>query len=561
MKFNDLRDFKSGSLIQTDLCIIGSGPAGLSIAKEFIGTNVNVLVVESGGHEEEADTQSLYDIENVGAFRHIQQDQVRNRIFGGTSHTWTGKCAPFDPIDFQRRDWIPYSGWPIQGQDLESYLDRARENLRLGSNCYDERLWKIFKVSSPHRFNSKLLKPQFWQYSKVSRQDRQPMRFGPYLISEADNIRVLLHANVTHLNTNDQGTRLESVEISTLDKRVSLIKAKVVILCCGGIENARLLLASNRTLTCGVGNQNDMVGRFLMDHPGNLIGTFDPKKSQAISERFGSYFLKDSNDYSVYQYGLALAPELQRKEHLLNAAAFLIEVLAKDNPWDSFKRLKVVLRQRRITRSAYLDVLNIFRHLPFVLSGIYRFLVKGQPPLSKVDEMLLYSLVEQSPDPESRVTLSDEKDLLGMPISKINWKISDLEKRTVARLAYLIAQEFERLNLPKLKLSDWLNQDADWGSNCIDRAHPIGTTRMSNNPEDGVVNPNCQVHTVEGLFIAGSSVFPTTGHANPTLMIVAMAIRLADWLKATTFSSPAQEKLELTVSNSQAGVSPLRSID
>lgn len=312
----------------------------------------------------------MYDIENVGAFRHIQQDQVRNRIFGGTSHTWTGKCAPFDPIDFQRRDWIPYSGWPIQGQDLESYLDRARENLRLGSNCYDERLWKIFKVSLPHRFNSKLLKPQFWQYSKVSRQDRQPMRFGPYLISEADNIRVLLHANVTHLNTNDQGTRLESVEISTLDKRVSLIKAKVVILCCGGIENARLLLASNRTLKCGVGNQNDMVGRFLMDHPGNLIGTFDPRKSQAISERFGSYFLKDSNDYSVYQYGLALAPELQRKEHLLNAAAFLIEVLAKDNPWDSFKRLKVVLRQRRITRSAYLDVLNIFRHLPFVLSGM-----------------------------------------------------------------------------------------------------------------------------------------------------------------------------------------------
>ncbi len=561
MKFNDLRDFKSGSLFQSDLCIIGSGPAGLSIAKEFIGTKVNVLIVESGGWEEEAETQSLYDIENVGAPRYIQQDQVRNRIFGGTSHTWTGKCAPFDPIDFQKRNWIPHSGWPIQQTDLEDYLDRARENLRLGSSCYDERLWKAFKVSSPYRFNSKLLKSQFWQYSKVSKQDRQPMRFGPYLIGEANNINVLLHANVTHLNTDEQGTKLESVEISTLDKRVSLIKAKVVILCCGGVENARLLLASNRILKNGVGNKNDMVGRFLMDHPGSLLGTFDPKKSQAISERFGSYFLKSSNDYNVYQHGLALAPELQEKEQLLNAAAFLIEVAAEDNPWNSFRRLKTVLRQRKLTKSACLDVFNILRHLPFVLWGAYRLLVRGQPPIAKVDEMLLYSLVEQNPDPESRVTLSDQKDRLGMSISKLNWQISDLEKRTVSRLAHLIDQEFERLNLPKLKLSDWLSKDGDWRSNFIDRAHPTGTTRMSNHPEDGVVDPNCQVHELEGLFISGSSVFPTTGHANPTLMIVAMAIRLADWLKVTTFSSANQNNQPLIMSDLQRSISGVRSVD
>ncbi|XGB40758.1 MAG: GMC family oxidoreductase [Nodosilinea sp. LVE1205-7] len=297
-----------------------------------------------------------------------------------------------------------------------------------------------------------------------------------------------------------------------------------------------------------------MVGRFLMDHPGSLLGTFNPKKSQIISRRFGSYFLKSANDYNVYQHGIALAPELQEKEQLLNAAAFLIEVAAQNNPWDSFKRLKTVLRQKKLTRSAYLDILNILRHLPFVLSGLYRFLIQGQSPISKVDEMLLYSLVEQPPDPESRVTLSDQKDLLGMPISKINWKISDLERRTVSRLAHLIAQEFDRLNLPQLKLADWLNQDGDWRSNFIDRAHPTGTTRMSKQPQDGVVDPNGQVHGVEGLFIAGSSVFPTTSHVNPTLMIVAMAIRLADWLKTTTFSE--QEKLEFTMASSQVKPQP-----
>jgi choline dehydrogenase-like flavoprotein len=565
LKFSDFRETTANSLIETDLCIIGSGPAGLSIAKEFIGTNIQVLIVESGGLEEEPETQALYEIENIGAPRQMQQDLVRNRIFGGTSHTWTGRCTAFDAIDFQQRDWVPYSGWAIEQESLDPYLDRARANLGLGSNCYDESLWERFKVSPPrHPVNPTLLKSQFWQFSKVSNENREPMRFGRYLmpnnvLSSASNISVLLHANVTHLNTNQQGTRLESVEVTALgnkqagnkqagkeqaERKQACIKAKTVVLCCGAIENARLLLASNRILPNGVGNQNDMVGRFLMDHPGTVVGVFDPNRSYKVEDRFGLYSLNNEQGRSVYLHGLALSPELQAKEQLLNSAAFLMSAPADNDPWDAIKRLKNLLKHGKSAKPVYQDLLAILTQPWAVLQGLYRQLVKRRAPIIKSAFLFLYCLIEQLPDPESRVTLSKQKDALGMPLSKLNWKISQRELQTAKRLGECITQEFQRLGLPQPKLSDWLyaqeNEQSDWQSNFTDRAHPTGTTRMTVNPKEGVVDVNCQVHGVSGLFVAGSSVFPTTGHANPTLMIVALSIRLADWLKANSFSSKAE---------------------
>jgi choline dehydrogenase-like flavoprotein len=141
--------------------------------------------------------------------------------------------------------------------------------------------------------------------------------------------------------------------------------------------------------------------------------------------------------------------------------------------------------------------------------------------------------MEQIPDPESRLTLSeDKKDALGMPLSKIDWKISETERRTAKRMTQLVCEELDNLGLPAPKVTPWLDDHSAWMSNCVEKAHPTGTTRMSDNPKQGVVDRNCQVHEVQGLFVSGSSVFPTSGAANPTLMIVSSALRLANWLKS-----------------------------
>lgn len=559
MNFEDLRHLEDDCLIETDLCIIGTGPAGLSIAKEFAGTSIRVWLVESGGIGEETEPQTLNEIENVGVPRVMQQELVRYRIFGGASHIWTGRCAPFGTIDFQQRAWVPYSGWPITREDLDPYLQRAGANLGLGPHCYNEHLWNLCGVSQPTPLlNSALLKPEFWQFSKSVHNPSLPTRFGNQFMPQADNIRVLLHANATHINTNDTGTKFESVEVSTLERKRACIKAKVLVLCCGGIENARLLLASNRVQPNGVGNQNDMVGRFLMDHPGGAIGSFDPKRSAKVQDRFGHYWLNNEQGRHIYLHGVALSPALQEAEQLLNCAAFLEEYHAPEDPWQAFVRLKAAMSKpnqampqpsndamfwrQNLTgethsTSVYQDALTVLSHPLGIGQGVFRRFVKHRPSIAKASRIDLYCLVEQLPDPESRVTLSDRKDALGMPLSKLNWKINQREKQSIQRLGGLISKEFQRLGLPQPSLADWLNQDSNWESNLSDRAHPTGTTRMATNPKLGVVDANAQVHGIEGLFVAGSSVFPTTGHANPTQMIVAMSIRLADWLKTNHFGA------------------------
>ncbi|BAU10052.1 monooxygenase FAD-binding protein [Leptolyngbya sp. NIES-3755] len=533
MKFRDFKTLEPESEFEADLCIVGSGPAGLSIAKEFVGTRVQVLIVESGSKDEDVETQSLYQIENVGVPREPNHSRNRYRIFGGTSHLWTGRCAPFDELDFQPRSWVPHSGWTITRRSLDPYLERAGENLGLGPHCYDERLWEQFKVSSAaDSLNEALVKPVFWQFSKHHNNPHEPARFGQgFMPDHAPNIQVLMNANVTHLNTNPEGTRLQSIEVTSLNGKQATIRAKAVVLCCGGIENARLLLASNRIVPQGVGNQNDVVGRYLMDHPGCVLGSFDPVAAKQVRDRFGHYWLDNTKGRHVYLQGMALNPELQQKEQLLNCAAYLETIVSEDDPWDAVKALKEALKNGKITPEAYRGAMAVLTQPHAIGYGLYRRYIKHRPTINKAERVDLYCHVEQRPNPDSRVTLSDQRDRLGMPISRIDWKISEQERQSVRRLAHLICEEFDRLNLPKPVLSDWLDQAEGWEPNFVDRAHPIGTTRMSDDPKQGVVNSNSQVHDVEGLFIAGSSVFPTAGHANPTLMIVAMSLRLADWLK------------------------------
>ena len=538
MKFVDMKELEYSNSIEVELCIVGSGPAGATIAKEFTASGVQVLLIEGGGVEETPADKAIYDIENVGAIRATPQDLVRNRVIGGSSHSWSGRCASFDDIDFESRAWVPHSGWPICKADIHPFLNRSRKYLGLGPNIYDDRLWDEFGISPPSpTFDPAFLKSQFWQYSRDERKSGEPTRFSRMLAEiDAPNVRLLMHANVTQINTSESGTRIKSLEVRTLCGRRTEVKANVVVLACGGLENARLLLASKRFNPNGVGNSKDLVGRFLMDHPGCTLGSFGPRQPKAIQSRFGSYLLEHKDGRHIYTFGLMLSPEIQRKEKLLNCAAFLNQVPWIDEPWSALKRLvRPYATRQRISKVR--DVSLVIRNLPSLLSKASRRVAVQQSTIPSADETPLYCLVEQTPDPLSRVTLAQQTDALGVPLLRIDWRIGELERRSVMRLNELIELELSRVGLPGYFRNDRLFQNLDWRSQFIDRAHPSGTTRMSDSPKQGVVDRNCKVHEVAGLYIAGSSIFPTAGHANPTLMIVALAIRLADWLKSHEFAA------------------------
>ncbi|MET0790899.1 MAG: GMC oxidoreductase [Polyangiaceae bacterium] len=535
----DLRVLATGSEISTDLCIVGSGPAGLAIARAFAEIGLRVLVLESGTLVEDARMDALGAIESDGYRRELDQTRVRNRIFGGSTQTWKGRCTAFSRTDFAIRDWVPNSGWPIGPADVAKYLDAAAAFLAIGPNVYDEKLFDLLGLPPPiPELDKRVLDTFFWQFSKnlefpYGRAPYGPLQVGQaFLAAPPNNVRVLVNATVTHLDTSSDGTRLTGVEVTSIEGTRVRVVARATVLCGGGIENARMLLASNRNHPSGVGNVHDNVGRYLMDHLRVEVGDFAEADADAVQDRFEFYRVKSAAGNRAYLPGFALSEAVQRDERLLHCAAWVEQNgAAANDPWPAARGL---LRKKNSRRLA--DLRTVIGQPRFIGRGLFRSVVGRRGFRHKGGRLSLICMCEQIPDRESRVTLSPELDALGVPKSLLHWKVNGRELETLVRTAEITARAFADAQLPPVRLFDWVKDRQFTGSPVIDVAHPTGTTRMAADARDGVVDLNCKVHGVEGLYIAGSSVFPTAGHANPTLMLVALAMRLAEHLKTTVFA-------------------------
>jgi choline dehydrogenase-like flavoprotein len=522
MGVEDFRSLSPGLSIETDLCLVGSGFAGWTIAEELRDSGLRILILESGGIEPEPDTDALNEIQSIGI--PLLNPYRPSRVLGGTSNIWTGRCVPLDEIDYETRPWVPLSGWPFGPDTIAPYLDRASEYLGAGPYGPDGTRPNPASFAQRPNFDSALLIGNWWQYSRGIK--REPVRFGPdFLARGSRKVRVLVHATVTQLNTDASGAVLESVEIADPEGKRATVRARAVVLCAGGVENARILLYSNRTMPNGVGNGYDVVGRFLMDHPHADIVRFDPRDRARVYALFGPKKADGVRGQHMWEWGLALSPAVQRRDGLLNCAALPEECIAADDP------IQAAMRLCSGSRGHVASDLGLVVSQPgFMVSAFYARLQK-RPVTRKLDKIGMFARVEQVPDRDSRIRLTERRDRLGLPIPEMDWRISGQERASLAVLGQNIAGEFKRLGLLPLRLADWAQDGRDVDVTFIDSCHPSGTTRMANNPRYGVVDANCQVCGVAHLYAAGSSVFPTVGHANPTLMIVALSIRLAHHLR------------------------------
>ena len=516
--------------LRCDICIIGTGPAGATIARELSNTSLRVTILESGGTERQEETDALNEIESVGWPRVMDQWLVRNRILGGTSTTWSGRCAPFNEIDLKVRDWVPYSGWPFKIDDLIPYFDRGAKYLGLGagSGFSDDRVWAYIGRRPPKLdLDEDKLLPMFWQASRDPVNWTDKVRFGRHLAAHlGPNVTLVTNATVLRINVTESGTTVKAVEFAAASGRRWSLPTSTVVVCAGAIENARILLSSDDMVAKGLGNENDLVGRFLMDHPRAFVARFQMEQARAAEKLFGLFKSRAANA-NQYHLGVRLSPTVQRSENLPNCAVYIAGRRdgADDPPWDSLKRF--VRREAKVRQ----DLRPIMMNTGLMFRGLkdYFILHRGLP--HKLDAVYLEAMCEQIPNPDSRITLSDRRDLFGMRISRIDWRVSEVEARAMRRITELMGEQLSRMGLEPPVPAEWVRDGATFPDTIRDIAHPIGTTRMADDPACGVVDAQCQVHGVHGLFIAGSSVFPTAGHANPTQMIVALAVRLADILK------------------------------
>ncbi len=515
--FLDFRDRSLAPRIETDICIIGAGAAGIALAREFIGSGRAVCLVESGGFEFDANVQQLYDTKSDGHYA----DGGRLRYFGGTTNHWTGRCVPLDAHDFVPRAWIPQSGWPLTQRELLPYYERAYPVCGLQPRASKDALWSRLKLTPPQLLDDRL-HHLWWQWSA-------PLRFAEAYrdeLEEASDVRVLLNANVTELVPNDAAKALVRANLAALDGRRGSIQARTFVLAMGGIENARLLLASNRVEPAGLGNRRDLVGRFFMVHVRGTIGSVATASSEALQALFNLHWLRRQQ----YQLGLALSPTVQKREQVANSGIWIRYRADRDSGIAAFRRLRRDVLAGRFRDDFGANVWSVISDLDDLASDAARRYIKRHAPIIQPRAIDIITDVEQVPDPQSRITLTTEADALGIPRPRITWRLADIERRTASVSARVVAMEFGRLGLGRVKLADWL-EAPDWVTNVVGTFHHIGTTRMADEPSRGVVDRHCRIHGLANTYIAGSSVFPTSGHANPTLTIVALVLRLADHVK------------------------------
>ena len=528
---SDFLEMDDGQHLRADVCIVGAGPAGITLARKLAKYGYAVCLLESGGDEFEQDTQSLYAGAGTG-MTYYPLENSRLRFFGGTIHIWGGRCARLDDMDFERREWVAHSGWPFGADALDGYYRGAHDILRLGRYVYDERLWRETGASRPP-FDERLLTTRFWQFDE---------REEPFALKHCDdltgseNVNVVLHANAVHIQADPDARRVTHVRISTLDGRQGKVSAAYYVLACGGIENPRLLLSSRDVEANGIGNGFDQVGRYFMEHPHCRAGRLNSRHAYALWSAMRKKRI--AGDVAVAP-ALLPAASFQREKGILNSAV-------------TFKLQRDPGRGVPIGKKLYQTLTHKLApdrkglRLHYLYRGLRRWFDRSLRPAGEYALSALgitgLSLVvrgEQAPNPNSRVRLSNRKDILGLPCPELDWQLSSLDKETVTVLADTLKSEFERLGMGGMRKSGWLDEPAlEWPVDPSVSNHPIGgyhhmgTTRMSAGPETGVVDGDCRVHNYGNLYVAGSSVFPTSGWANPTLTILALSLRLADHLDA-----------------------------
>ncbi len=462
---------------EADLCIIGAGAAGLALASEFFDSSKKIIVIESGDKEYSEKTQQLYSGKSTRSPYDVTNSRLR--FLGGSTNHWEGMCCPLDASDFKKKEWLEGSGWPITYEQITPYYTRAARFLNLSGTSNSDFSSPKDLLPNPHGF-----KYGAWRYAHAMMPDSAL----PQGIYTKKNIRVILNSNLVDVKKDN--TSIRSVTLKTLEGQSFLVKAKQYVLACGGIENARLILALD-----ALKDLSDVTGKYFMEHPrfevGQLFTYAKPNELKPFEQDL------DKVDQPEVIYNITPDDELMKKFSLLNCCSVVRDI-------------------------------SKVKNAPLIAAYMARFFRKN-PEL--MWQSTLFMRTEHAPSQDNYVSLDDQKDALGMPRTKLSFSLGEKEWESARQFTLLLAEYFGYHSMGVIKIAPWLREYKGWPKYTLWSQHHMGTTRMGNTRADSVVNADCKMHGLDNFYIAGSSVFPTSGWANPTYTIVALAIKLADHLK------------------------------
>jgi len=540
-----LDEYPATTPLQATVCIVGAGAAGIALACELDGSAHSVLLVEAGGLRlDEAASNELY--RGTALAPHPNPSEYRRVVFGGTTAIWGGRCVPFDPIDFERRDYVADSGWPISYADVAPYYPRAMSYCDAGD--FDFSVGGSLPDAIPTIPG--LAEQRVILADRIERYSL-PTDFGQKFraqLARSRNVTVLLHARCTRLHRGAGTDRIASIDLVGPAGRTHSVQAQVFALALGGIETPRLMLNSDPD-GAGLGNQSDRVGRYYACHFENFLGRMVAERGQV------AFDFEKTRDGIYCRRKLQFSAEAQREHRLLNTALRLHFPAYSDASHRSpvlsaiflaksalIKEYQAILQhggEPAVRSPAWAHLRNVALGLPELGSFAYQWIFLRNLARRK----LPYTLVrnhdgsypiefnsEQTPLASSRLTLTPDVDRDGLRRVHVDWRLCSEDVAAAQRAFGLLQQVMNGHSSCRLEF------DAEHLAQSIGRSiplggHHIGTTRMAASARDGVVDRDCAAFELPNLYIASASVFATSGHANPTLTIVALTLRLADHLK------------------------------
>ena len=526
----DARSVAEAAEFTCDLCVVGAGPAGIAIVDRLRGSSLSVILLESGGFDLELPTQDLYRGEIRGD-DYFRLDACRWRLFGGSSNRWGGWCRPLEAVDFMRREWLPYSGWPIDAAALRPYHADAARLFELPNARFDLAAWRD-RLPEPMALEGSNFENTVFQHSpETNFGDTRRLE-----IRKAGNVTAILHANLVSIHLDPGSERVGSLRVAALRRGAFTIRPRAVVLAAGGIENARLLLASRSDRPDGLGNEYDMVGRFFMEHlhvpAGHLIAATDSWSQQ--------YFAKTV--FSDVRLRGVITPTVDAQERFrLLSTSIAVEGARYSfgTPfvgWPPRLTFGPVRRYRMLRAGRWKGVVEWLKHAAEYAQSVpkkvrtwnaARSARNRARPLTGSERIYsLYFRSEQAPDPQNRVLLSTRRDALGIPQTRLDWRVKPIDLAAITGWAEVLDRDLRKRSMGRV-----IGPPEGWQRGIIGGPHHMGSTRMSADPRHGVVDAHCRVHSVANLYVAGSSVFATGGYANPTFALVTLALRLADTLR------------------------------